>query len=48
MNSKNPMSKRGTLPANWSNRANRYTPLPRMKGMLTKKNTVHTIAAGKR
>ncbi len=48
MNSKNPMSSKGTLPANWSNKVNRYTPLPRTKGMLTVKNTAHTIAAEKR
>ena len=31
--------------ANWSNRPNKYNPLPRTNGKLIKKNMTHMIAA---
>ena len=43
--SANPMSSRGMVAANWSNRPNKYSPLPRTNGKLIKKNMTHMIAA---
>ena len=36
MNSANPTSSRGRVPANWSKSSNKYTPLPRTNGNVTR------------
>lgn len=36
INSAKPTKRSGIVPANWSNSSNKYTPLPRTKGKVTK------------